>query len=146
MTGKVLLAVIGQGVRDANHSMIHRTIPLSKEVFCLKDESRHESLTIPSNVTKSLSSLSDSVIIVSSGKNQTSVSQSPHYVPCRCDSPVWSLLSSAITAAPLRQEGQHPRREGAALGSCVWAARGKMVVRLASLACAMVCFSLEYLK
>lgn len=43
-------------VRDANHSMIHRTIPLSKEVSCVRDESRYESLIIPSNVTKSFSS------------------------------------------------------------------------------------------
>ena len=68
------------GVRDANHSMIHRTIPFSKEVFCLRDKSRHEFLTIPSNVTKSLSSLSGFYIIVSSGKIKP---QSPK-VPTMC--------------------------------------------------------------
>lgn len=73
-------------VRDANHSMIRRTIPLSKEVSCLRNESRHEFLTIPSNVTKSLSSLSGFCHHCLFRKNQTSVSQSPQYVSCRCDS------------------------------------------------------------
>ena len=108
------------GVKDANHSMIHRTMPLSKEVFCLRDKSRHESLTIPSNVTKSLSSLSGFCHHCLFRKNQTSVSQSPHYVSYRCDSlRCGAFCLQAITAAPLRQEGQHPQKEGAAWLLCL---------------------------
>ena len=105
------------GVRDANHSMIHRTIPLSKEVSCLRDESRHESLTVPSNVTKSLSFKKDtirihhpyldSVIIVSLGKIKP---QSPK-VPTVCPADV---IASGVDLLSLSNYFCAPETGGAA--------------------------------